>query len=113
MKFVSYGHSFLDTNSVECEAIDVCTAQGEKKHSKDYFQTKISHQEYLFKESYAIGLTRRACSLAKVGYMALTSTVHVSLINAEVTKTGTSLLRCLYLSPARDILSCSDCSCHC
>ena len=37
-------------------------------------RTNISHQECLFKESYAIGLTRRPSSLAKVGCIALTST---------------------------------------
>ena len=92
-------HSFLDANSVERVAIDVCTAQGEgrhpkdrfalsvtekagavnflcpdvERHPKDYFRTNISHQECFFKESYAISLTRRPSSLAKVGCMALTT----------------------------------------
>ena len=55
------------------QEINVCTAQDEERHSKEFFRTNISHQECLFKESYVIGLTRRPSSLAKVGYMALTS----------------------------------------
>ena len=65
--------SFLDINSVEHEAINVCTAQDEEKHPKDYFRTNISHQECLFKEFYAIGLTRRPSFIAKVGRMVLNS----------------------------------------
>ena len=36
--------------------INVCITQGEEKHSKDYFQANISHQEGLFKKSYSICL---------------------------------------------------------
>ena len=36
--------------------IDVCIAQGEERHPKDYFRTDISYQEGLFKESYSICL---------------------------------------------------------
>ena len=54
------------------QEINVCIAHGEERHSKDFFRTIISHQECLFKEFYAIGLTRRTSSLTKVGYMALT-----------------------------------------
>ena len=39
---------------------------------RDYFATNISYQEYLFKESYTIGLTQRASFLVKVGCMVLT-----------------------------------------
>ena len=130
------------------QEINVCTAQGEERHPKDYFRTNISHQEWLFKEFYAIGLTWKPSSLAKIGCMALTSllesskantdfsqkvvgywmhgtcsqnsfesslrgTVYISLINAEVTKTVTSLLRCPCSSLARNTLSRSDPSCHC
>ena len=43
----------------------------------------------------------------------LWGTVHISLINAEVTMTVTSLLRCLCPSLAWNTLSRSDSSCHC
>ena len=66
--------SFLDANFVERVAIEVCTA---------HFSTNISHQECLFKESYAIGLTRRAGSLAKIGCMALTSLFELSRANTD------------------------------
>ena len=36
--------------------INVCTAQSEEKHPKDYFQANISHQEGFLKESYLIYL---------------------------------------------------------
>ena len=104
--------SFLDANSVERVAIEFLCSDVEK-HPKDYFRTNISHQECLFKKSYAIGLTWRPSSLAKVGCMALTLTVHVSLFNAEVTKSVTSLLRYLYSSLAWEILLHSDHFCHC
>ena len=84
-----------------------------KKHLKDYFRTNISHQKCLFKESYAIGLTRSAFSLAKVGCMTSISTVHISLFNAEVTKSVISLLRCLCSSSAWENLSHSDRFCYC
>ena len=32
------------------QEINVCTAQGEKKYPKDYFQINISHQKDFFKE---------------------------------------------------------------
>ena len=46
------------------------------KNMKDQFPTNISHQEYLFQESYTIGLTRRASSIAKVGCMTLILRMH-------------------------------------
>ena len=36
--------------------INIRIVQGEKKHSKDYFRTNISHQEALFKEFHSIRL---------------------------------------------------------
>ena len=95
--------SFLDTNSAEYVVIKFLYSDVEK-HPKDYFRTNISHQKCLFKGSYANGLTRRASFLAKVGCMVPTSTVHVSLFNAEVTKIVTSLLRYFYFSLAWEIL---------
>ena len=65
--------SFLDANSVERVAIDFLCFDI-KRHPKNHIRTNISHQEWLFKESYMIGLTWRASFLAKVGCMALTST---------------------------------------
>ena len=63
---------FLDANSVERVAISFLYSNVER-HPKDYFRPNVSHQEYLFKESYAIGLTQKTGSLAKVGCMASTS----------------------------------------
>ena len=82
---------FLDANFVERVTIDVCTA---------HFPTNISHHKCLFKEFYAIDLTRRASSLAKVGYMASTWFCELSRAN-------------LYPSLVWDTLSHSDPSCHC
>ena len=36
--------------------INICPAQGKKRHFKDYYRTNISHQEDLFKKSYSICL---------------------------------------------------------
>ena len=38
-------------SEVLIQEINVSTALGKEMHSKDYFQTNISHQERLFKES--------------------------------------------------------------
>ena len=76
---------FLDANSAEHVAIKFLCSDV-KKHPKDYFRTNISHQECLFKEFYAIGLTRRASLLAKIGYMASTSTVYVSPLMRKLPK---------------------------
>ena len=65
--------SFLNANSVKRVAIDFLCSDIEK-HPKDHFRTNISYQQCFFKESYTIGLTQRASSLAKVGFMASTST---------------------------------------
>ena len=35
--------SFLDANSIERIAIDICISQDEERHFKNYFQTNISH----------------------------------------------------------------------
>ena len=59
--------SFLDANSVEYVAIDICTV---------YFPTNISHQECFFKEFYAISLTQRPSSLVRVEYMVLTFRIY-------------------------------------
>ena len=59
------------------QKINIRTTQGEKKYSKNYFQTNISHQEGLFKKSYplilsifyalmSVGLIERSSSLVKV-----------------------------------------------
>ena len=51
------------------QEINICTAQGEKKHSKDYFQTNISYQKFLFKESYLICLIHywEGCDYYSIG----------------------------------------------
>ena len=38
------------------QEINIGTAQGEKKHPKNYFRTNINHQEGLLKKSYSICL---------------------------------------------------------
>ena len=40
------------TSEFLIQEINICTTQGEEMHPKDYFRTSISHQEFLFKESY-------------------------------------------------------------
>ena len=104
--------SFLDMSSAERVAIEFLCSNI-KRHPTDYFWTNISQQKCLFKESYAIGLTRRASSLVKIRCMALTSIIHVSLFNAEVTKSVTNLLRYLCSSLAWEILLHSNRFCHC
>lgn len=74
--------SFLSSISLLLELlsqeIKVYATQGKEKYSKNYFQTNISYQEYLFKEFYAIDLTQRPSFLVKVGYMTLTSLLESS-----------------------------------
>ena len=84
--------SFLDANSVERVAIEFLCSNV-KRYPKDYFRTNISHQEYLFKKSYAIGLTWWFSFLAKVGCMALTFRIHGT--RSRVASLSIVLLKCL------------------